>query len=107
MQHGVESKKDDSPMKARFLVVKKEIYKRYTEKQQTEQQAARVTLKRGMSECKWESEVIEIDTDITVPGAIKQTKRTVTDRFIKKPSHEDFVVVWSEAVCSAWQRFDV
>jgi hypothetical protein len=51
-----------------------------------------------MSECERESEVIEIDTDITVPGAIKQTKRTVTDRLIKKPSHEDFVVVWSEAV---------
>jgi hypothetical protein len=51
-----------------------------------------------MTECERESEVIEIDTDITVPGASKKTNRTVTDLLIKKPSHEDFVVVWSEAV---------
>ncbi len=44
----MESKKDDSLLKVRFLVVKKEIYKRYTEKQQTEQQAASAALKRGM-----------------------------------------------------------
>jgi hypothetical protein len=29
--------KDDSPLKARFFVVRKEIYNRYNEKQQTEQ----------------------------------------------------------------------
>ena len=51
-----------------------------------------------MSECERESAVIEIDTDITAPGASKQTKRTVTDRLIKKPSHEDFLAAWSEAV---------
>jgi len=28
----MESKKDDSPPKTRFLVVRKEIYNRYTEK---------------------------------------------------------------------------
>jgi hypothetical protein len=39
-----------------------------------------------MSECEWESEVIEIDTDITDPSGRKQTNRTVTDRLIKKPS---------------------
>ena len=33
----MENKKDDSLMKDRFLEVKKEIYKRYTEKHQTEQ----------------------------------------------------------------------
>ena len=33
----MESKKDDSPLKARFLAVRKEIYNRYTEKHQPEQ----------------------------------------------------------------------
>ncbi len=94
----MESKKDDSPLKVRFLVVRKEIYNRYTEKQQTEQQAVSETLKRGMSERERESAVIEIDTDITTPGASKPTNRTVRDRLIKKPSHEDFLTVWSEAV---------
>ena len=81
----MESKKDDSPLKARFLAVRKETFNRYTEKQQTEQQAASATLKRGMSERERESAVIEIDTDITVPGSTKQTNRTVTDRLIKSP----------------------
>ena len=57
-----------------------------------------MTLTRDMSDREKESAVIEIDTDITSPGASKQTNRTVTDRLIKKPSHEDFVVEWSEAV---------
>ncbi len=61
------------------------------EKKQTEQQAVSAALKQGMSERKRESEVIDIDNDITDPGASKQTNRTVTDRLIKKPSHEDFV----------------
>jgi hypothetical protein len=51
-----------------------------------------------MSECERESEVIETDNDITAPGASKQTNRTVTDEWIKKASHQDFVTVWSEAV---------
>jgi hypothetical protein len=51
-----------------------------------------------MSERDRESEVIEIDNTITAPGASKQTNRTVTDKLIKKPSHEDFVAAWSEAV---------
>ena len=62
----------------------KHIYNRYKKKQQTEQQAASATLKRGMSERERESEVIEIDNDITAPGASKQTNRTVTDRLILK-----------------------
>ena len=45
-----------------------------------------MALKQGISECERESEVIEIDTDITSPGARKQTKRTVTDRLIKSLS---------------------
>ncbi len=32
----METKKDDSTLKVRFLVMSKEIYNRYTEKQQTE-----------------------------------------------------------------------
>ena len=59
-----------------------------------------------MSESERESEVIEIDTDITCPGASKQTKRTVTDRLIKKPSHEDFVTVWNESVLDKGLTFD-
>ena len=47
-----------------------------------------------------------IDNDITSPGAIKQTNRTITDRLIKKPSHEDFVAAWSEAVLRKGLSFD-
>ena len=65
----MESTTDDSPLKARFFALRKEIYYHYKEKKQTEQQAASVALKRSMSECEWESE---------------------TDRLIKNPSHEDF-----------------
>jgi hypothetical protein len=39
-----------------------------------------------MSERERDSEVIEVDNDITAPGASKQTNRTVTDILIKKPS---------------------
>jgi hypothetical protein len=106
----MESTKDDSPLKARFFAVRKEVYKLFKEKQQTEQQAASEALKRSMSDREWDSEVIDVDNDITVPGASKQTNRTVTDRLIKKPSHEDFVAVWSEAVLGkgltfAWERY--
>jgi hypothetical protein len=51
-----------------------------------------------MSDREWESTVTEIDTGITTPGGNKQTNRTVMDRLIKEPSHEDFVVAWSEEV---------
>jgi hypothetical protein len=54
----------------------------------------------------WESEVIEIDTDITVPGTSKKTNRTVSDRLIKKTSHEDFVVVWRESVFDKCLTFE-
>jgi hypothetical protein len=47
------------------------------EKEKTEQRTTSPTLKQGMSE---------------------QTNRTVIDRLIKKTSHEDFVVTWSETV---------
>ncbi len=103
----MESKKDNSLLKARFLAMRKEINSRYTEKQQTEQQTDSVSLKRGMSERERESAIIEIDTDITAPGASKQTNGTVTERLIKKPSHEDFVAAWSEAVLGKGLTFDV
>ena len=35
----MESTKDDSPLKTRFFEVRKEVYNRYKEKKQTEQQA--------------------------------------------------------------------
>jgi hypothetical protein len=44
--------------------------------------------------------------DITAPGSSKQTNRTVTDRLIKNPSHEDFVAAWSEAVLGKGVMFD-
>ena len=101
----MESKTDDA-LKARFFVVRKEIYNRFTVKQQGEHQTTIVVLKRSMTECERESEVIEIDTDITVPGTSKKTNRTVTDMLIKKPSHEDFVEVWSETVLDKGLTFD-
>ncbi len=87
----MENTKDDSPLKASFFTVWKEIYNHYKQKKQTEHQADSETLKRVMSECEWESEVIEIDNDITAPGANKQTNRTVTDKYIYN------VLVWKYA----------
>ena len=86
--------------------MRKEIYNRFTTKQQNEQQAASAALKRSMSELERDSEFIEVDNDITAPGASKQTNRTVTDRLMKKPSHEDFVAAWSEAVLGKGLTFD-
>ena len=86
--------------------MRKEIYNRFTTKQQNEQQAASAALKRSMTERERESEVIEIDTDITAPGASKKTNRTVTDLLIKKPTHEDFVAAWSQAVLGKGLTFD-
>ncbi len=83
--------------------MRKEIYNRYTAKQQKEQQAASAALKRSMTERERESEVIEVDTNITVPSASKKTNRT--DLLIKKTSHEDFVA-WSEAVLGKGLTFD-
>ena len=55
------------------------------QKQQTEQQAASAALTRSMSERERDSEFIEVDNDITAPGASKQTNRTVTDQCVKQP----------------------
>jgi hypothetical protein len=105
----VEIRKDDGQLKDRFLEVRKEIYNRYTDKEQPEpcQQVSSVVLKPSMSQREQGGEFIEIETDITTPGACKQTHRTVTDRLIKKPSHEDFVSVWSEVVIKLAKVFDV
>ncbi len=77
----MESKTDDA-LKATFLAVRNEIYHRFTTKKQNEHQAVSVALKRSMTESERESEVIEIDTDITAPGASKKTNHTVTDSLI-------------------------
>ena len=90
----MESTTDDA-LKARFLAVRKEIHNRYTDKQWNEQKTASETLKRSMTDREWESEVIEIDTDITAPDESKKTNHTVTDKLIKKSSHEDFVSAFS------------
>jgi hypothetical protein len=58
-----------------------------------------------MSDRGRESEVMEIDNDITAPGARKQTNRTIPDKLIKKPSHEDSVTVWSEPKCLTFDFF--
>jgi hypothetical protein len=57
----------------------------------------------GISESDRESSVIKIDT---TPGANKKNNRTVMDRLIKNPSHEDFVVTWSEVVIGKGLTFD-
>ncbi len=69
----MENTKDDSPLKARFFAVRKEMYNRYKEKQQTEHQADSVSLKRLMSDSERESEVIAIDNDITTLDTTKQS----------------------------------
>ena len=101
----METKTDDA-LKATFLAVRKEIYNRFTTKKQNEQQAASASLKRSMTERERDSEVLEIDTDITSPGTSKKTYRTVTDLLIKKPSHDDLVVTWSETVFDKGLTFD-
>jgi hypothetical protein len=101
----MESKTDDA-LNTTFLTVRNEIYNRFTTNHQNEQQAASESLKRSMTERERESEVIEIDTDITAPGGSKKTNRTVTDLLIKKTTHEDFVAAWSEAVLGKSLTFD-
>jgi hypothetical protein len=65
----METTKDDSP---KFTIVTKQ-------KQQTEQQADSAALKRSMSDLERDSEVIDVDNDITSPGACKQINRTGVD----------------------------
>ena len=67
----MESKKDDGPEKARFVVVRDEIYKRYTDQQKAKDQVASSSLKRSITHREKEGEVIEIDGDVTSPSAAK------------------------------------
>ena len=83
-----------------------EIFNHYKQKKQNEQQADSAELKQSMTESERESEVVEVDTDITGAGARKKTNRTVTDLLIKKPFHEDFVVTWNEVVFCKGLTFD-
>ncbi len=62
----MENTKDDSPLKARFFVLRKEIYKHYKEIHQTEQQADSTVLKQVMSEHERESEVDSFKTFLIV-----------------------------------------
>ena len=59
-----------------------------------------------MTDRERESEVVEIDTDITAAGESKKTNLTVTDSLIKKSSHEDFVSAWRETVLGKGLTFD-
>ncbi len=96
--YSTENKKDDGSEKARFVVVRDEIYKRYTVQKKSKDQVASSVLKRSITQRKEEGEVIEIDGDITRPSTVKQTHHTLTDRLMKRPTVEEFINVWSEAV---------
>ena len=102
----MESKKDDGPEKARFLAVRGEIYKRYTAQQKAKDQVASSALKRSITQREEEGEVIEMDGDVTSPSAAKQAHRTLADRLMKRPTVEEFINAWSEAVLGKGLTFD-
>ncbi len=56
----MESKKDDGPEKARFVVVRDEIYNRYTTQQKVKDQVVSSVLKRSITQR--EEETMEILT---------------------------------------------
>ncbi len=94
----MESKKDDGPEKARFVVVRDQIYKWYTVQQKDKDQVDRSDLKSSITQREEEGEVIEIDGDVTSPSAAKQAHHTLEDRLMQRPTVEEFMNVWSEAV---------
>ena len=102
----MESKKDDGSEKARFVAVRDEIYKWYTAQEKTKDQVASSTVKRSITHREEEGEVIEIDGDVTSPSAVKQTHHTLADRLMKRPTVEEFINVWSEAVLGKGWTFD-
>ena len=102
----MESKKDDGTEKARFVVVRHEIYKWYTTQQKAKDQVASSDLKRSITHREEEGEVIEIDGDVTRPSSEKQTHHTLTDRLMKRPTVEEFINEWSEAVLGKGLTFD-
>ena len=102
----MESKKDDGSEKDRFVMVRDKIYKRYTDHQKTKDQVASSALKRSITHREEEGEVIEIDGDVTRPSAAKQTHHTLADRLMKRPTVEEFINAWSEAVLGKGLTFD-
>ena len=102
----MESKKDDGPEKARFVAVRDEIYKRYTAQQKAKDQVASSAVKRSITQREEEGDVIEIDGDVTSPSAAKQAHRTLADRSMKRPTVEEFINAWSEAVLGKGLTFD-
>ena len=102
----MERKKDSGPEKARFLVMRDEIYNRYTVQQKDKDQVASSALKRSITQCEEEGEVIEIDGDVTSPSVSKQTHHTLEDRLMKRPTVEEFINVWSETVFGKGLTFD-
>ena len=102
----MESKKDDGSEKARFVVVRDEIYKWYTDQEKDKDQVASLALKRSITQWEEEGEVIEMDGDVTSPSAAKQVHRTLADRLMKRPTVEEFINAWSEAVLGKGLTFD-
>ena len=63
-------------------------------------------LKRSITQLEEEGEVIEMDGDVTSPSAAKQAHRTLADRLMKRPTVEEFINAWSEAVLGKGLTFD-
>ncbi len=99
-------KKDDGPEKTRFLAVRGEIYKRYTTQQKVKDQVTSSLLERSITQREEEGEVIEIDGDVTNPSAVKQTHHTLADRFMKRPTVEEFINECDGAVLGKGLFFD-
>ena len=70
----MENKKDDGPEKVRFVVVRVEMYRRYTVQQKAKDQIASSTLKRSITQREEEGEVIEID--VTSPAPVQRSRPT-------------------------------
>jgi hypothetical protein len=86
--------------------VRDEIYKRYTAQQKAKDQVASSAVKRSITQREEEGDVIEIDGDVTSPSAAKQAHRTLADRLMKRPTVEEFINAWSEAVLGKGLTFD-
>ena len=82
------------------------IYKWHTDQQKDKDQVASSALKRSITQREEEGEVIEIDGDVTSPSAAKQAHRILADRLMKRPTVEEFINTWSEAVIGKGLTFD-
>ena len=101
----MESKKDEGTEKARFVVVRDEIYKRYTD-QEVKDQVSSSDLKRSITQREEEGAVIEIDGDVTSPSAGDVAHRTLADRLMKRSTVKEFINAWSEVVFGKGLTFD-